>query len=455
MRDFLFNKYTAFNYIRSQKIINEILTNYKELIDNKKYELLANKIINSYVSYNFPWKKILKNYNVLFHSKGVFNDEIIEAFSKSNNFNLYQYSRKLNRILAQYFFPEEITHFNFKQANLTNEIKNCFEFYDNIFRLIKLKKKLDIIYSGNFGLFDESQLALAAIKNNIKFVSFHKECIMSPGQQDIYYQISKIGRDKFNGNRILVYNDVTKKLLEKIGVCEPKNIQICPMVRLDKSYISRKNLIKKNRKFNRLTYFYIQPNNQLPSLYTDYFVINKKLFDDKPTTWTNINENTNKTIYEIAINNPKIEVVIKCKFQDFKNCEKKFSKFGKIPKNLKIIFGSSAISLISTSDLICAFNTTSILEAAVAGKTIISPYFDEALHPQFTDYLIDFGDLTIKAKSPSELKDLLNYYLKKPIFPTSEIPKSNLEVIDYWTSNTDGNASKKLRLKTIEIIKDK
>ena len=56
---------------------------------------------------------------------------------------------------------------------------------------------------------------------------------MSIGQQDIYYQIAKLGRDKFNGNKI-VYNNVTKKLLEKIGVCDENNIEICSMVRLDK-----------------------------------------------------------------------------------------------------------------------------------------------------------------------------------------------------------------------------
>ena len=55
----------------------------------------------------------------------VFNDEIIEAFSKSNNFKIFQYSRKLNKVLAKYFFPENISHFNFKERTF----KGNFELF--------------------------------------------------------------------------------------------------------------------------------------------------------------------------------------------------------------------------------------------------------------------------------------------------------------------------------------
>ena len=57
-----------------------------------------------------------------------------------------------------------------------------------------------------------------------------------------------------------------------------------------------------------------------------------------------------------------------------------------------------------------------------------------------------------KANSKSELKDLILYHLKKSEYPEDSISSNDLDVINYWTSNTDGNASSKLREKTIEIL---
>ena len=47
MKNFLFNKYTAYNYLKSQKQVNDLLSNYKKYIDNKEYELIAKKIVKS------------------------------------------------------------------------------------------------------------------------------------------------------------------------------------------------------------------------------------------------------------------------------------------------------------------------------------------------------------------------------------------------------------------------
>ncbi|MDC1047402.1 hypothetical protein OAQ96_01800 [Alphaproteobacteria bacterium] len=452
MKNFLFNKYTAYNYLKSQKQVNDLLSYHKKYIDNKEYELIAKKIVKSYVSYHFPWRSLSSKYNILFHAKGVFNEEIIGAFSNSKEFKVYQYQRSLNKVLAKYFFPEDITHFNYKESQLSDEIKKCFNFYNKILKYIKNKRKIDIIYSGNYGAFDESVLARSAIHNDIKFVSFHKECVMSDGAQDFYYQVSKNGREKFNGTRILVYNKTTKKLLEKLNICEHNKIEICPMVRLDKCYDSRKKFVNNFRKFNRLAYFYIQPNNQLPSLYYNNFSFDKKILESEPSSWKNLNQNTNKVIYDIAIHNPNLEVVVKCKFQDFYDCKKNFLELGVIPNNLKITYGQTAFSLISISDVICSFNSTAIIEAVVSGKKVISPYFDEASNIKFKKYLIDFGNLITKAHTTSDLKDLLLHNMTNTTIPNINMNNDELDIVNYWTSNTDGLANHKLRLKTKDII---
>ena len=95
--------------------------------------------------------------------------------------------------------------------------------------------------------------------------------------------------------------------------------------------------------------------------------------------WIKLFKNVHKSIYELAIENPEIEFVIKTKW-DLEWHEQILKDIGypkNLPDNLIISSNISVLHLIRSSTAIAAFNSTVILESAIFGHKVICPNFNE------------------------------------------------------------------------------
>ena len=159
--------FIALSYLKAEninkKLLNEKIINFK--IGKEKQ--IAELIFKSLVSYHSPWRKITSKYNVIFNSKGVFNDDILNGLSNAPEFSIYQYSRRVNRHIVNSFFPgERLSHFNYlnKDENLKKNFEECENFFFKVIFFLFKKIKIDAWLSGNFGAFDELPITRALKK---------------------------------------------------------------------------------------------------------------------------------------------------------------------------------------------------------------------------------------------------------------------------------------------------
>ncbi len=447
IEDYIIKKYSAYSYRRANKINKILLSNKENIFKKNNEKKIADLIYRSLVSYHNPWRKLTSNFNIIFNSKGVFNDEIFQGLSRSPKFSVFQYSRKVNRKIANEFFPDGTSHFNYLNNDPKFEefLKECEDFFSKVFYYLGKKINIDAWLSGNFGAFDEQPMAKALIRNNTKFFSFHKECMLSPGWKNYFLQAFKNGRTPFKGNKIIVFNELSKELIIESGLCSSKKIDIFGMVRLDNLHEWRKKNVNKKLFKKRLGVFFTQPTAQLPTMITDLNIdtyINKSV----GLRWSALVKETNKKIYEIAIENEDIEIVVKPKFNDEKFAKELFKSFGKIPKNLIIAnnYYDNAEHLIKNSDLICAFNSTAVLESIAGGIPVVIPNFGEVNEEIYKNHILDFFNVPFMASSPEELKEIILENLKKMNFIPKELSSEKREVLKYWTNNPDGDLGKEM-----------
>ena len=226
------------------------------------------------------------------------------------------------------------------------------------------------------------------------------------------------------------------------------------MLRLDELHNWRRQNINKKLNTKKLGVFFTQPTAQFPSMIykrgLDAFYDKKKNLE-----WTKLVLKTNKALYELAIENNDILLIVKPKLTDFDYATKLFNSFGKIPDNLiiSIDYYNNASELIKDCDVICAFNSSSILETITAGKKIICPRFEEAKKKNFKSHLLDFGDIPIYAESPQELKEIIVDNLKNKNNFINDLNNYQKDILKFWTNNPDGHVGKKMPVLLEGLIK--
>ena len=110
------------------------------------------------------------------------------------------------------------------------------------------------------------------------------------------------------------------------------------------------------------------------------------------------------------------------------------------------------IIIIKDSDLICAFNSSSILETIAAGKKVIAPNFAETLKPQYKNHLLDYGNVPIYAQSKDDIKRLVVKNLNNDYLKVNELGKEDQDVLKYWTNNPNGDLGLKMPIMLEKLI---
>lgn len=160
---------------------------------------------------------------------------------------------------------------------------------------------------------------------------------------------------------------------------------------------------------------------------------------------------------EFAARHPEITVVIKTKaafyYLDYvKEIYKRhFSKSKPLP-NLIMTNAGDPVGLIRNSFAVLGFSSTTLIEAVIAGKIIISPNFGDLLTSQRTwDYFARHPELIVYVRSKEELDDRLLQAQSSQLPPTEK----RLEFLKDLIYLPDGRASQRAEEAIIQVIKQK
>ena len=174
-----------------------------------------------------------------------------------------------------------------------------------------------------------------------------------------------INAPKFRGHKLIVHNEIAKKIFCESNFCNKDKIEIIGPLRVDEN-LKFKNQINISSK-NKTILFYIFGTGAMIMKNEDYgsdWISNKG--------WVNLLDNTYKTLVTLAGKFKNCEFIFKAKYnsQDFLLYHnEKVKNFN--GSNIKFYSEEKNYSLLKKSDLIISYNSTTIVEAALFDKNIL------------------------------------------------------------------------------------
>jgi hypothetical protein len=302
--------------------------------------------------------------------------------------------------------------------------------------LSKLYKKLNVecVIGSHVEL--KENLDWGEVSNNIGvpyIVLCRESLLVSPNIKKIILErVKRIGC--FNGSHMVVHNEDCRQFYIDNGYVGPDRISALGCLRMDnfKAKIQQCKTVTNRRKKVMIFPFYL-------SQFQDYSLY--PCFRDIYTTFL-----------KFANEHSEIDVVIKPKNKkEYKILDEMLDRivegteivFEKI-SNLYIRSELDVQELLFETDVVCGLRTTALLEAAIAGKPVIIPYFKDLRDPKYDGY-INFRDsfhLFDIAKDVNELESIIIYRLHNPTID-EKIMEEREALFEKYVSSMKGDATER------------
>ncbi len=361
-------------------------------------------------------------------------------------FDIKFISRELIMTMLKYSTGKELSDINYKFVLNKNERKRICNYYAEALREIFSNYNGNrYTLSFNIGYYTEREIPHVAINNNIKPVVLQKEGLRPNESWKKMRNFYAWYLEPSPYALVMTYNYNTKECIVGAGLCKEQNTKVVGMPRLDISHNFRRCRVKRNVVRKRIIYYIIDPIAGLPS-YPDegggYIWMGFKSADGKVHRREKFSVLVERVIVEMARDNPDIDFVIKGKGGA---THEKYWKQYDLPKNCTISHEQIGNNLLYDADCVVGFNSTILFEAVAAGVHVVVPMFLGNEPVGMNQYIMLPNSKYISiAQSVNDFKTkVINVVCaKEPDKPKDFELQTSL---DYWLSNSDGNASERAR----------
>ena len=318
-------------------------------------------------------------------------------------------------------------------------------FFRKFLPLLFKQLKIDCVIGAAIHYKQDYDFGFITHEIGVPFIVLHKENFAASQRlvEGNYNRSKNMGR--FKGTHIIVHNEIMKDIFIRSGFVKPVNISALGCLRMD-DYIRKvkqSNIIYENHMSKkRVALFYFQHGVGLSTLMGAWST-------DGKTGFIKLFEDAHMTIARLASRYSDIEFVIKAKWggewvDRIKDVILKNNINPDSLKNLIITSERDAQEIILQSDVICGFGSTTILEAAITGKPVIIPFFDEAVMTEYSDSVILKDDLHHfdVAGSPAEFEEMIIKRIHDPSVDPFVL-KERERLFERYVSCLAGNASER------------
>jgi hypothetical protein len=324
---------------------------------------------------------------------------------------------------------------------------------------------IDVVLTGNFSYCAEREFASMLEQAGTPFVAIHKENVRPPRRVEYWRQLYKERRGPFTGRKVLVYNDIERRLQIESGVAPPEQIVITGMPRLDRIHRWRREHAgpSGDRTRPQVLFFAFARQEKLTAIQrkpSAGVAGNMEAMDGDwgKLGWMELGEGSHRAMVSLARQRPDITVVVKTKGQRRKKDDILLmlqSAAKTLPPNLKLVTGGDPFSLMTESRVVVGFNTTGLLEAIAAGKPAVVPWFGEAQDSTMRDNIIDLGDAAAYAHSEDELIRMVSDFVDNPRDVPEQLDDSVSSVLEYWVGNPDSAAGTRVHQAIMDVLTPK
>jgi len=392
----------------------------------------------------------------------------LESLSYHNELRVLYINQRAAGWLVKPFY-EELNIMRYVNAkNGSNDAISHKKAYDFMYKFLRIFYKyisIDCVTTVNYRYVEDYNWAKASDRLGVPFIMLYRECLLACNRLYDYVVSRQKTFGSFHGSHIIVQNNTCKQAFIDSDFAPANKITAAGAIRMD-SFIDKINKQKNKKKYSKKTFilFYFpytanlfgkeQPVSELTYKY-QYYCKNwehrKELFSD-----------LHNAIIELAIEYPEIDFIIKPKQEMVENVSWGFYEevVRKSKVNIKKLFNYRVdLSLnvsdaIINTDIVCALQSSTVIESAIAGKRVILPLFYDYLNSLHSnDFLwknnIDLFDVaTDKDKFKKTFKSIIkNNEIEIP----KNIQEERVKLFEKWLFTTNRN-SLDMYYKTIKRV---
>ena len=372
------------------------------------------------------FKDIVDNPNsnkvlIVFYKSGGIHD-VRAALDKNTNLKVLYCERSNLQSINNFFLKKQYPAFSAPKKN-QKYLKNFEKSKDFFSKILDTKfflKKEIFFLSFNLAYTEDRALKKACKEKKIKILILHKESVQSKGQREIFTnKYIRVLKPINNVSKVAVYNEEAKKALYQNKILDKNKIYVTGCARAGK-YLDQ-NKVKYKKKIKTILFFLIQNSAGIPFNLKMKQASALSIKGHKQFDWGLLSKEVTKIMIKLAKKNSEINFIFKGKVSFGNKLIDTLNK-KKLPKNINLQKGGTAENLINESDLIIGFNTSAVMEAMIAKKYVLIPFYKKYRKMPFLHYVHKYNkNLLIDDNIDLEKKIQKLINRDQLIFPNPEI----------------------------------
>jgi len=331
----------------------------------------------------------------------------------------------MNAFLEESPQTESLTEFNYHSGLHTEALSRYNAFLEKVLMKLQNRWRVDAMLMANFGYKEQQELAKLARKHQLPFLILYKEGLLVPEHLD---QLAPkyIDGKRFVGDKIMFYSEQIREAVLKSNAFDGVEFEtaVTGIPRMDR--LLGAPLMEKKQ----MVLFSFYPPDKFRSFGCSDSIYEKAV---------EAGDEFHRQVLRFAEQNPGWKVVIKTKAGDryLDYVQNVMSKTQQNLSNIEVTNITSANKLLLESRVVLAFNSTTLLEALLAGRTIVSPDFRELFPEGAWDYFGKYPDLVCYARSAEDIGRIVEGGTGLP----EDYAEERNAFLHELVNNSDGKAS--------------
>ena len=361
----------------------------------------------------------------------------LTALAATGAFRVLRMSFEWQARLYQRFSSERAGSAN-RASALDREAYRAYLF--DLLPILYTRLGVDAVISAAIHYRQDREWGAVSQAAGFPYIVLHREnLVTNEAHRRRFVELGK-SLGKFEGAHLIVHNEATRDAFLQSNFISPGQVSALGAMRMD-GFLKRIAAgLPPHRARPRLVFFSFAPGTGLFG--------QMGLWPAEPGAGlARFFANVHGAIGEIARDHPDIDVVIKPKWgghwlDGIHGALRVRGIDAAALPNLTVSAELDAQDLILNSDAVIAFGSTTMLEAAVAGRPVVVPFFDEAADPAYGEYIhlrSEFDAFDV-ARSEAELKSLALARLRDPSVPAELLAKRRA-LFDRYVSAVSGGAT--------------
>lgn len=360
----------------------------------------------------------------------------LEALARSGECRVLLMATTWQYRILYLFYPEGLRprdYLNPADDSAEFKFKRAIQkFYGSLLPVLYDRLGINCVISYHIRVPADVDWGIASREAGYPYVVFYREGLIASSPNVCKTMSTLFGRFGFWGTHLIVHNESARRLCIKTGLVESGKVSALGCIRMDSffEHVSEQQSVENKRKKVTLFPIGLKEGSILDFTLLPFF------------------NGMHIALVRLAQKYPGVDFVFKPKPKVYPGWRKLVNKafaeagidIGKL-SNLIIDTDLDAQKLILESSVICGVNSTTILEASIAGKPVVVPYFEQLRKKPYVDSIrfIDAFPYLDVAADPKSFAALIEKRLEDP-----EISKQDMagrrEIFEKYVSNPDGGA---------------